>query len=654
MRLRGLPRQGRDETGGVLVFVAFWAPIAVLFMSFVLDVGHWFEHKRHLQLQADAAALAAAGDFRLPCADDPIVARAHEYGGETYNAQVGAGAAGTAAQDNVHMLINSRTFYNQSSPTDGTVNTSGPCAASMIDVKLTDTDVPWFFRAANVPFINAHSRIEIRQVDAENGALPIAVPDVNPKVGRAYFVNETTGAKIGSDIPLSKTGTANGLAIWQSAASGYTAPAAGTPVGLRVALGGGTSTTCGDPLVECYDLMSTDVGTQLVYVRSWSSSGTVGTLGQPLARDARLFFTGGCSDPYFEADAGTCTIGLRATVDIGPRSAANATMTASVGGTNYPLTFNAGTWQTSAIRVAPNSGPIPITLNWAITSGQMNIGGGKQPKDCKTGNGNPCTGSFGVVQRTFSATDARSGPIKVAQILESGVSGANSFQEGTTHDLVVKIGVKGSLENAKDVNDPIVSLRVVGNRNQSLDCDDGYSNLWQELAFGCRPQYAINTGTACPNQTDLWNSDQPWSCVAIDTGHATNEVPKGLNTRILGDEKAKTCIAPNHWSDFPNLPAGDPRIVQVFLTPYGSFAGSGSNYTVPVENFATFYVTGWTGQGAGFDNPCQGQGDDPVPNNDPGVIVGHFIKYIQTINNGGGSQMCDLNAFGSCVAVLTY
>jgi hypothetical protein len=43
-----------------------------------------------------------------------------------------------------------------------------------------------------------------------------------------------------------------------------------------------------------------------------------------------------------------------------------------------------------------------------------------------------------------------------------------------------------------------------------------------------------------------------------------------------------------------------------------------------------------------------------VPNNDAGYIVGHFIKYIQTLNPGsGGSAACDINAFGTCIAVLT-
>jgi hypothetical protein len=200
-----------------------------------------------------------------------------------------------------------------------------------------------------------------------------------------------------------------------------------------------------------------------------------------------------------------------------------------------------------------------------------------------------------------------------------------------------------------------VALRVVGgSQNQSLDCDPAKSQLKDELATGCGPTYVRNTGQACPaTASALWSTAQPWNCVAIQTGSATNQVPAGMNTRILGTASPTTCTAPNHWSSFPNFNPSDPRLIEVFLTPFGSFSGSGST-TVPVTDFATFYVTGWTGQGQGFNNPCQGNGDDPVPNNDAGYIVGHFVKYIQTLNTGGsGSSPCDLSAFGTCVAVLT-
>jgi len=57
------------ERGSALVLVALWLPVLFGFMILVADVGNWFEHKRHLQMQADAGALAAGGQFTVPCND---------------------------------------------------------------------------------------------------------------------------------------------------------------------------------------------------------------------------------------------------------------------------------------------------------------------------------------------------------------------------------------------------------------------------------------------------------------------------------------------------------------------------------------------------------------------------------------------------------
>ena len=308
---------------------------------------------------------------------------------------------------------------------------------------------------------------------------------------------------------------------------------------------------------------------------------------------------------------------------------------------------------------------MPLQLDWEEKSGSITGLGA-----CKNTGSNPCKGTFAPnpMRRSYIGADALSGPIKLLQVwnYDGGAPGtfwADSFQSNAspnTHKLVVKLGITASLQNAQSVGDPIVALRVIGgSQNQSLDCDPNTSNLSDELAIGCRPTYSKNTGQTCPNSPSaLWGSPQPWPCVAIQTGNATNQVPKGLNQRVLGDPKPTACPAAgqlghNNWSMFPNLPSGDPRIIHVFLTPFGSFSGSGST-TVPVTNFATFYLTGWTGQGSGFNNPCQGNGDDPVPNNDAGIIVGHFIKYIDALNTGGGgTDLCDFTAFGNCVSVLT-
>src|SRR2546426_6291604 len=96
------PRIAGDQRGGVLVMVVVALPLLVLLISFVIDVANWFEHKRHLQLQADAAVFAAAQEFRFPCSDVPILNQAADYSGGTYNAQIG----GTDSSS-VHMLINS-------------------------------------------------------------------------------------------------------------------------------------------------------------------------------------------------------------------------------------------------------------------------------------------------------------------------------------------------------------------------------------------------------------------------------------------------------------------------------------------------------------------------------------------------------------------
>ena len=227
-----------------------------------------------------------------------------------------------------------------------------------------------------------------------------------------------------------------------------------------------------------------------------------------------------------------------------------------------------------------------------------------------------------------------------------GASVSNhSYALGSTvSNVVVRIGIQDVLELAA-ASDPPVQLRVVvGSQNQSVDCDPNVSTLKEELHLGCAPIYGRNSGSdACGTSAPaLWGTPQPWLCVATQTGGATNQIPAGLNERILGTDKPSSCTSPNHW---PNYQPGDPRVVQLFVTPFGSFDGNGST-TVPVTRFAAFYITGWTGQGSGFNNPCQGNGDDPAP--DPATIVGHFIKYVDTTGNGAGSSGCDFTSVDSC------
>lgn len=627
-----------DEDGSVLVVIAVWLPVLVLFIILVVDVGNWFVHKRHLQLQADAGALAGGGLFTFPCSDTPIVNEARKYAGDPgaagpYNLQVAP-----TAQSNIHVLINSTNFWNEG----GTDYSDGgpPCSARFVDVKMTESSLPWFFGLSVVPAINARARVTIQSLQSQRGALPVAVPDIDPKVGRAWFIDEATGSVLAT-TPLTKIGFAGGLAVWDNAAAPVSVPINASRIGVRVALGGGTSTTCGEDLVECYDLASSN---GIVFVRGWSAAGSGAPPNPPIARSVYLF-PGSCSDAYFTSTSTPCTVGVSATVDFGPTPTTQVKVSAVVAGVERQLQYDAasGNWSStgagnSFFTVAPNVGPVPVELKWEVNA-PVTIGG----DNCTTTGGNKCKGTFGAVQRVFTSVTDRSGPVHLAQVWENGAGGANSFQQGTTHDLVVRIGLQGNLQEAQSVSDPPVLLRVTGgSQNQSVDCDPDLPNLRDEIEQGCAPFYTVNNGTACPSTAStLWSTAQPWDCVAIQTGGAVGQLEQGMRGRILGG--ASTCTSPNNWSSFPFIPPGDPRIVPVFITPFGTFQGSG-NDVVPVTKFATFYVTGW------FSSPCTA--DDPVP--DKGYVVGHFIKYIFVLNEGGGSgELCDFSSFGSCIAVMT-
>ncbi len=657
--LRSARTLGAGERGGVLVLVAVLLPVLILMASFVVDVGNWFEHKRHLQLQADAGALAAGGAVGATCSlgdtaagNTLIEGEARKYAGDptvlgAYNSQVGNANLG-----DVTIRINRKTFEVGGPGPDDTIE-QPPCEASMIDVKATEAGLPWFFRVGSVEAINAHARVAIESVSTVSGGLPIAVPDVDPKQARAFFVDESTGLDIpGASVELTKGAAVNGLSTWSNdgapvavtintAANPAACPSRGC-IGVRIALSGGTSTTCGDPLVECYETGTTK---GLVYVRGYSQQALgAGAQPIPLARDVRLF-NGSCTDPYFSYSAATCTIGVRANVDFGVANpVANpplAKVRATVDGVTKALTYDPTTssWASTGnnfFDVDPGAGPLPVTLSWEENAGTMPAPLGACSNNS---NKNPCKGTFGVVQRVFSGSPELSGPIKLLQVWENGSFWANSFPTSTTpRDLVVKLGVTGNLEVAQTAGDPTYILRVAsasGSQNQALDCDVSVPNFRTEIANGCQTPYQINPGVACPNAT------LPLNCVPIATGDAVGQLRQGMNDRF---GTGANCV-PNNW---PTVAGGDPRAVPIFITPYGSFQNNGNEH-VPVLNFAIFYITGWDG-----DN-CASNEAYPEPGSSKGNIWGHFIKYTLTASGGstGSGNPCNFQSITPCVAVLT-
>ena len=176
------------------------------------------------------------------------------------------------------------------------------------------------------------------------GALPVGVPDTNPKSAHATFINEATGAVLGS-TDLVKTGTSNGLAVWDNAGAPLpvTLGATADTVGVVIALGGLSSTTCGQPLVTCYDAGRVRCSPSglpskgIVHVSGWSAAGNGAQPNDPILRDVTLV-PGSCVDPYFSSAASACTFGVRARARLrlrgDPLGAGPApSVTATVGGT---------------------------------------------------------------------------------------------------------------------------------------------------------------------------------------------------------------------------------------------------------------------------------------------------------------------------------
>ena len=116
-----------------------------------------------------------------------------------------------------------------------------------------------------------------------------------------------------------------------------------------------------------------------------------------------------------------------------------------------------------------------------------------------------------------------------------------------------------------------------------------------------------------------------------------NSAAKALNDRFAS-------CPPNNWPIFDV--EKDPRVVKLMITDFSALDGSGKT-TVPVINFAAFYITGWDGAA------CANNQAWPFPgSSNKGDIWGHFIKYIAPDPNSGGTQDCDPLAITPCIPVL--
>lgn len=655
----------REQRGAVLVFFALFAPVAVLFLSFVVDIGNWFDHARQLQLEADAGALAAAQGFQ-PCNDEAIYKAAGQYSGAAsvttpaggsmvagsplYNQQLGG-----TSQANIHELINSPTYYEQASPVDGSVNATSPCSAEMVDVKLTETNLPWYFKLFNVgaPRVNAHARVEILQETSAQGVEPIAVAQTAPVAAKAYFVNEDKSNEVLASTTLSQTGTnAAGQGVWSSSEPVAVAidktNTTTAHIGVVIALSGNAGhTKCGETYVQCFDEQTGP----LLHIAGYSNEGK-GTVKAPLARQVTLS-SATCSDGYFSAATESCTFVISAKIDDGSTNTHGVTITPLVKGAKQEkgLVYNpeTGLW-TGTATLVPGSGSNEVRL---LVQCDPKASESACPSESKK-----TEATIADVHRIYAANwEHNSGTIAGAWVGETGSNpqDADSFEvceaadsNSCTHKLTITVDVSGGLEAASGYSDPLHHLRWEGEQGVRVGCPPpalpSGSEYRERIEQGCPGTYKINT-----SDPECAVNESPYECLTIGLpGKDVGPTREGIEERI--EKGSGRFYCPNNWRDnnsggIPTIPSDDSRLVQVFVIQYGTIDSEGKSTLgreeVPIENFAAFYVTGFTGDKCASD-PKTGNAE----------IVGHFIKYVDPLGVSGEGK-CVASSLGECVAVLT-
>lgn len=703
-RLRG---PTSSERGQVIVMVALLLPVLFGLGAIVIDVGNWYVHKRHLQTQVDAAALASAPQFvgchHMPTeANQAIAASALRYAGDTARDPASTNLQVQEPGD-VRVVLNSSRYWAAGDPTDGstldnTLPDGAPCDARFLDVKATDDDAPllWGLLPLSVS-PKAKARVEIRQVRAQSGMLPWAVPEIDPRRVVALFVNEDTGAIFDFQMLDPAEDPTLPWSEWRTMAGqeGVRLGSANDNTGVIILVSkdnpnpntSGTLTqVCNQnpATIRCYGGSGATSGLSFIHA---FSGGTRGTLASPHVRDVRLFASG-CptppdySAPYFTLTGG-CSASIQAVVDFGvsgnptlhPHCARIEGFTWSPGG----LGGTYGTWSGS------------VNLPAGGGRQQVNLSGTSGPRN-QTQCGNPSQQPNRFTRNKVAApfvSNNQSGPVQYLRLTATlgavPVADANSVEKNDPAQeylYTVTVGLPRPL-SVEDYDEPPLVLRmasVSGSQNQAFDCDRNV-RLGEEVEVGCRTRYRVN-------YDDLdGDGDKEWRNI-LCTGYSTanlppptfdpNPMPDCVMTQtgdVVAMREAVTrrfgppnCV-PNNWPSTPTEAAtffgpngydfaSDPRYVTLIVTDDTAFTGQG-NDPLPVKYFAGFYVTGWDyhpQQSPG----CPGNDPHPIYGSsynhalDNGDVWGYFVNLV--VFSGIGEPSDDLCAFGQdpgvCIAVL--
>jgi Flp pilus assembly protein TadG len=552
LRNRGRRRHERDERGQVIVLFALLIPVFFGLGAIVIDIGNWYVHKRHLQTQVDAAALAGATKF-VGCsfqfgnpvaANQAIRATALAYAGDMNRAPATSNLQLQEPID-VHVVLNSDRYWDQGDPVDdaalsamfdntldpdGNPATPGtPCETKTLDVKATDDDVaPLWGLLPATPSPKTKAKVEIRQIREQMRMLPFAVPEIDPAAVVALFVDEdAAGGEVvdwqhlmqfdNPDLPFSE---------WRTYAGQEDVSIGSDNVGVIVlvskedtspSLSGTLLEICGQApnLVACYGGSANTSGLSFIH----GFSGIAGAPATPQIRDVNVVDVTCQSDddsaPYFLL-TGECDVGLRAIIDFGLDS--DPTLDPDDGGIGAEVVFHAPGCPNPGCSMEYEGQSVDDESIWLATDAAT------MPASDSNDNGrqdfeiewttlvdNPATpeldpvehnGTFSGVAHPYVADEA-SGPVLYLQLSATKfdsaagdwlpVFDANSVNKGNTYKYVVEVGLVKPLQLRDPLEDPVL-LRYAspsGSLNQALDCDKGIS-LTDEIEDGCQTLYGLN------------------------------------------------------------------------------------------------------------------------------------------------------------------
>lgn len=628
------PLDLRPENGSIVVFTGMLMLFFVLLGVVAVDVGNWFVHKRHLQTQVDAAALAGGGMMADCFADKAagstsIENEATKYSGAAgslYNAQVGNANRGT-----ITMRYNKKTYLTGGPAADDTEEL-GACFTSklMFDVKGSEEDLPTIINfpgISTLASVRAHARVELKKVKIFKGSLPLAVPEVRPKHVTATFVNEA-GATVAGPLDLTGPTASGSLNAWTG--SGSVVIPSSAKVGVRIGVGqvAGTcnaTTKTGGTGFVCYDYSTFDKG--LVSIAGFD---TAGTPTAPTRSSFEVWPVTACSGSPFFSDtaltggATSCAAAVQAKLHFASGTVVPADVQkfeATVKGpkgfnVTVPLTESGGIWSTGYAFNIPFDAAAPgiydVSIEWKYKSGS--------------------NAKYTDVQTIYAGSDD-SGPIKVLTLSAAGGTTPYALAAGT-QTVTVNVAIEGSLQLTP--TGTLIMLRLTGgSRTSAVACDGpGAAEFRNSIINGCVTPYQLNSAGICPDPAP---PSGPADCVPTKTGTTAGPTLQGL------DDRFAACPS---YNSAP-YPLADPRIVPLMITDFSALGGSGTT-TVPVTNFATFYVAGWTGSKCGNNPP-------PPPGYDinKGAIWGHFIGYAKPDPNAEAGETCDLTSITPCVPVLT-